>query len=394
VEIYSHVEKQKDLVALSLVRRCVHDALEPCLYSAFHQTRPEATPVFIRTILTKPHISRHIKILAPRMNATKARQKGLDDIPMLTRTMEQFRSPIKEIIQLTELGDKEQERWVYDMHTTINWDPCTAFPLLLMPNLEEMSLRVYNEQLMEFSDFNTVNYLLKYVRLSEDWRLIPGVAHGCLSWLKSVTLEFWDEGGSLSLALQPFLGIESITNLTLVGIGESRNSFCHYGHGYANRDIEPLKALATMANVSSVSLISIDTPQKKLDQFLGYFPNLAKLEYTHSKFRDLDSLRHECTDRYHVRDFDFSAAAFRNTIMRWQNSLQKFIIGEDNYVCFNETKPFGSLSGFYKLRYFETTACILMGRDKKKHNYQTYQAESLRPFYTRDQLAASLNNLP
>ena len=146
---------------------------------------------------------------------------------------------------------------MYDMHTTINWDPCTAFLWLLMPNLEELSLRVYNEQLMEFSDFNTVNYLLKYIRLSEDWRLNPGVAHGCLSWLKSVTLEFWDEGGSLSLALQPFLGIESITDLTFVGIGDSRDSFGQYAHGYANRDFEPLKALATMANVSSVSLIGM-----------------------------------------------------------------------------------------------------------------------------------------
>ncbi|PVH74359.1 hypothetical protein DL98DRAFT_519327 [Cadophora sp. DSE1049] len=393
-EIFSHVEKQQNLVALSLVCRRVHDALEPCLYSTFTQIRPEATPAFTRTILTKPHLSRHIKRFTARMIDTNARQLGHDDIPMGTRKMVQFKSSIREIIQLTKLSNKEQERWVYDMHTKINWDLCTAFLLLLMPNLEELSLRVYNEQLMEFSAFNTVNYLLKYIRLAEDRQLIPGVAHGCLSWLKSVTLEFWNERGSLDLGLQPFLGLDSIANFTFVGIGKFQDSFFHYGHDFADEDISPPRALATMANVTSVSLISINVPQQKLDQFFSYFPDLAKLEYTHVNFPDLDSIQHRHTGSNHIRLIDFSAGAFRNTIMRLENSLEELILGEDNFLCYNETEPLGSLTQFHKLRYFETAACILMGRDKKKHSYRTYNVESLRPFYTQAQLAASLDNLP
>ena len=144
VGVLENIGDVENRAQVSLASKRLHEAIEPMLYSSFRQTGREATGAFIRTILKKPHVVRYVKsFTAHSINSRYALATELRPVStMLPRT--NFKQKIAQMMSRISLISHVQDapwigidadEWLTDFYRSY-WDACTAFLLLLLPNIE------------------------------------------------------------------------------------------------------------------------------------------------------------------------------------------------------------------------------------------------------------------
>lgn len=379
VGVLENIGDVENRAQVSLASKRLHEAIEPMLYSSFRQTGREATGAFIRTILKKPHVVRYVKsFTAHSINSRYALATELRPVStILPRT--NFKQKIAQMMSRISLISHVQDapwigidadEWLTDFYRSY-WDACTAFLLLLLPNIEQIQLRVYESSLSNYGERDSPRYLTKaFSGASQQTKTF-------LAWhktLRSITIENWKECGPLIGSLAVFSGFESIKSFTILGSEDFDEEY------YEDAKI-PL-----IADLTSLSLLSSNIEADTLKDFLSHCSQLKYLEYFHK----------EVSDRYgppDAHDNNFSPAEFGRGIDHLHKILEELVVvASDYWLNMMPFNPLGSLAGFEVLRLFDTTECILLGRDKTDPAY--FGWTRWHQYYTIEELRESVLNLP
>lgn len=379
VGVVKNVDDVQDRLQVSLASKRLHEAIEPMLYSSFRQTGREATGAFIRTILEKPHVVRYVKsFTAHSINSPYALATELRPVStMLPRTnfKQKIAQMMSQISLISHVQDSpwieiDADEWLTDFYRSY-WDACTAFLLLLLPNIEQIKLRVYESSFSNYGDRDSPRYLTKaFLGASQQTETF-------VSWqktLRSITIENWKECGPLIGNLAVFSGFKAIKSFTILGSNDFDKEYYESGE------------IPLIANLTSLSLLSSNVEADTLKDFLSHCSQLKYLEYFHR----------EVSDRYGPPDAhgnNFSPAEFGRGIEHLHETLEELVVvSSDYWLNMMPFDPLGSLAGFEMLRLFDTTQCILLGRDKTDPAY--FGWTRWHQYYTTEELRESVLNLP
>ncbi|PVH74360.1 hypothetical protein DL98DRAFT_658842 [Cadophora sp. DSE1049] len=369
-EVLRNIDNVEDRLQVSLTSQRLHEAVEPILYSSFRQTGREATGAFIRTILEKPHVARFVKsftahsINSPYALATELR--AVSTVLPRAGFKQRIGQMMRDIPGITVSADK----WLSDFYFSY-WDACTAFLVLLLPNIEQLQLRVFESVLLNCGD----ELLLHYLPLA--FRAASLETETFLAWqktLRSITIENWEEYGTLIGSLAAFSGFESIRSFTILGSED-------FAEEYYDDGDTPL-----ISDLTNLSLLSSNIGSDTLKDFLSHCSQLKRLEYFHK----------EVSGRYgppDAHDNNFSPAAFGRGIEHLHECLEELVVVASDYWL--NMMPFDAprlLSEFEALRLLDTTECILLGRDKTDPSY--FGWTRLHQHYTMEEFRESILNLP
>ncbi|KAL2062651.1 hypothetical protein VTL71DRAFT_5723 [Oculimacula yallundae] len=380
IEIFKNLDGSIDRASVSQTCQQFYNIAEPILYSSFTQNDPEAGPLFIRSILQKPHRANYVKSFKSRSSNLKY---GHD------RTS----SPIISILSGLEPGyigliantwpddGCVGDRWLTDFYSG-QWTAITCVILSLLPNLEELVLLVAREHILfednQFRQPNCYPHILQSLA-HRSCQNLEGPS-GPPKSLRRLTFEFSDKLGTFAGIFRPFDYFCGIKDLTLVGTYD-RELFKQ-----PNTIVESLERL---------SLRDTAVPSALLVEFLPRFSKLKGLEYSS---RDYWAQSGVAGPDAWLGGYDFTIGDFVSAIEPLHERLEELVIltGDQrmSHGAVEAYQTLGSLQEFTRLRQLESTECLLLGHDKSSSDHWDGQTTRRQGHYRAEELQKSISNLP
>lgn len=370
LEITEYMTTVSDRCNVSSSCARLHALIEPLLYSAYVQIRKTAAALFLRTILDKPHLVKHVRTFTVHsINSAYARDDPITD-PVQT---EIYQRKIQDIVW-AEAEPFKADKWVEDLRHDLDCNAYTALILYLLSNVEELTLRLWSHELEEFSAPFT-NHLFRVLRRTEatkldsaDW--IPSdTTRFQRNTVKRVTLESWDEEAPLVKWCSAFDEYESLESISILG----------------SSDFELSVSGTKKKRYRNLSLLSTDVPSYILEQYLPHFPFLRRFEYSQQAV--------ELQNDGPTASYELSPGVLVRGIQHLKSCLEELVLWcSDYWLNMEAFEPLGSLVEFTQLCSLDVTACMLIGRDLTQPSYHGWDIDHQR--YQDDELRDSIGNLP
>ena len=365
-EICRQVESTKDLDRLSRCSRRHYGLVQPFLYATFTQTGENALPIFLRTIIEKPHLVQYVKnvkltILGRTFYGSNRGERYRQNLSFLSKEQ---RAWIRHQLPDKVLGREFCDSWYAQLSGNYKyyWDPVAGVVLLLCSNsIESIAFQRWHDVATEFVVGEVMSLATK-----QDERRSPYFANLRRADLLSRDLQDHEGWFAVQVLLYRCLEIKPLLEVHVERLSyEATIPF--------QGDISGCKYL---------SINSIQLPFFEFREFLERFHSLERFQFQHKE-------THPISDSYCLVPLDLKKALFHS-----RHSLEAlFIAGptdgwiERPEVYGYEYKSLGSMAHFEKLGVIDVEIQMLLGYDKYDENLNRW-------IYTAEQCSCLANLLP